>query len=155
LPEEIIVIDDCSTDNSMAVLKRYPIRIEKTEENSGPTKPRNIGVSFAKGNLIAWLDADDFWDNNHLSTLIELVEKYYDEASVFWLGKSKVKQTKANAFVERVRKETKIRLSFISTLETSTSYGMQDRKETQILDAAIYQNAFNELESAIFLRSEQ
>ena len=60
---EIIVIDDCSKDFSIDFLKNDPsIIFDKTEQNSGgPAIPRNIGIRIAKGDFIAFVDADDVW----------------------------------------------------------------------------------------------
>ena len=62
---EIIVIDDCSTDGLDAVLAGYRQRPEvvclKNEENLGAAGSRNLGVSRARGEYIAFLDADDYW----------------------------------------------------------------------------------------------
>lgn len=64
---ELIIIDDCSTDNSDVIIKRYcerdsRIKYYRTEKASGsPTKPRNVGISKANGRFIAFLDSDDIW----------------------------------------------------------------------------------------------
>lgn len=77
-----------------------------------------------------------------------------DAASKFWLGVSKVSQTTATAFIEQIGKITKIRLSFVTSKQSSGWYGQSDRDDIAILDAEVYQNAFNRIEDAIFIRSE-
>ena len=76
-----------------------------------------------------------------------------DSASKAWLGITKVSQTSATAFIERIGKTTKVRLSFVTSLKTSTGSGRSDRTDTQITNAKVYQNAFERIESAIFIRS--
>lgn len=76
-----------------------------------------------------------------------------DTASKIWLGISSVSQTSATAFIERIGKITKVRLNFVTSNETSSSYGQTDRADTPILDAKVYQNAFDRIENAIFVRS--
>ena len=71
----------------------------------------------------------------------------------FWTGQTQTKQTKATAFVEQIGSRTRVRLNFVSMQENSTMYGAQDRKEKPILDAQIYQNAFERIENAIFVRT--
>ena len=59
---EIIVVDDGSTDNSVELLKQYRDRIRLIEsKNQGAPSARNLGMYSAKGDLYAFLDADDYW----------------------------------------------------------------------------------------------
>ena len=71
----------------------------------------------------------------------------------FWWGYTDVAQTKATGFVETVGDVTRVRLNFVEVRTKSSSYGQQDRQDTPILDAVIYRNAFDRIESAIFFRS--
>ena len=76
-----------------------------------------------------------------------------DAASRIWLGITEVSQTKATAFIEQIGSNSSIRLNFVATSKKSTAYGRTDRQDTPILDAAVYQNAFERIETAIFMRS--
>lgn len=76
-----------------------------------------------------------------------------NEALKFWLGATETTQTKATGFVEEIGGKISVRISFVKSVESSTAYGANDRSETQILDVAIYQNAFERIENAIFVRS--
>ena len=64
---ELIIIDDCSKDGTCEVVRAYAhqdarIRMLALEKNNGaPAAPRNIGVREAKGEWVAFLDADDIW----------------------------------------------------------------------------------------------
>jgi glycosyltransferase involved in cell wall biosynthesis len=59
-PNEIIVVDDGSTDETPALLSSYGSSIEvKTQSNQGRSTARNVGLKAAKGDLIAFLDSDD------------------------------------------------------------------------------------------------
>ena len=76
-----------------------------------------------------------------------------NKALKFWLNISKVSQTKANAFIEEIGNKTKVRINFVITNKKSFGYGQTDREDEQILTPQPYQNAFEKIESAIFLRS--
>ncbi len=81
---EIIIIDDGSTDDSMDIatsFKHPAIRIFR-QKNQGVSMARNKGASLAKGNILAFLDADDLWLPEHLETLKKLSNKY-PEAGFF------------------------------------------------------------------------
>jgi glycosyltransferase involved in cell wall biosynthesis len=59
---EVIVVDDGSTDNTEAVLSPYRDAIRYIKKaNSGPSGARNLGINEAKGEFIAFQDADDIW----------------------------------------------------------------------------------------------
>ncbi len=74
-------------------------------------------------------------------------------ATKILLGISTVSQTKATGFVEKIGNVTRVRLNFVEINQTSSIYGQSDRQDTPILDAVLYQNAFEKIEAAIFLRS--
>ena len=61
-PFEILLINDCSTDNSLEVIENFNfpnIKIFALEKNSGPSAARNKGIEKAKGEYLFFLDADD------------------------------------------------------------------------------------------------
>lgn len=75
---EIIIIDDCSVDNSAELLNTlaggHPeVRILKSQFNSGPGYCRNLGLDAARGQYIAFLDADDFWLPDKLAPQIHFM----------------------------------------------------------------------------------
>ncbi len=62
---ELIIVDDCSTDNSVAVVENYltdaRVKLVRNERNGGVAAARNRALGLAKGELIAFLDQDDIW----------------------------------------------------------------------------------------------
>ena len=58
LPLEVIVVDDCSTDNSAARAEEMGAIVLRTAVNGGPAKARNLGAQSAKGDILFFIDAD-------------------------------------------------------------------------------------------------
>jgi succinoglycan biosynthesis protein ExoO len=76
---EIIVIDDCSTDDTVALAKRYAdahpsIKLIQQAQNGGPSRARNVGIKAATGTWVAVLDADDAWRPERIAVLAALGE---------------------------------------------------------------------------------
>lgn len=85
---ELLIIDDCSTDNSGLVINKFlnnkSIKYFKTNKPSGsPILPRNIGIENAQGRYIAFLDSDDVWLPNKLERQMKMFEQYEDMAICF------------------------------------------------------------------------
>lgn len=74
---ELIVVDDCSTDDTLQALKQYNdprLRVYQTAQNSGgPALPRNIGLDKANGLWVCFCDSDDFFMPDHLMVLAEFI----------------------------------------------------------------------------------
>ncbi|MCK5580787.1 MAG: glycosyltransferase [Candidatus Omnitrophica bacterium] len=85
---EIIVVDDGSTDSTEGIVRGY---VEKhpekvvyyRQENGGAAKTRNVGLSHAKGEYIAFLDGDDIFFPEKLEKTIAFLEQYHNYALVY------------------------------------------------------------------------
>ena len=72
-PQEIIIVDDASTDDSCAVIEKYienklTAKLLRFASNRGPSAARNAGWAVASGDYVAFLDADDAWHRKKLET---------------------------------------------------------------------------------------
>lgn len=77
---EMLIMNDVSTDNSLAIVSVYAkkderIKIVNTEKNVGVVKGRNFLIDLASGKYIAFLDADDYWHNEKLEKQIKFMKE--------------------------------------------------------------------------------
>ncbi|MET4390478.1 glycosyltransferase involved in cell wall biosynthesis [Bradyrhizobium sp. F1.4.3] len=83
-PDEVIVIDDGSTDGTRGILDRFGGRIiALTQTNSGQAIAVNQGLAMARGELIGFCDADDLWTARKLELQLALLERHDDVEAVF------------------------------------------------------------------------
>lgn len=78
---ELIITDDCSTDNTCEIIQSIQvlddrIKLYTLKENSGPGVARNNSIKHARGRYIAFCDSDDVWFETKLSRQIEFMEKF-------------------------------------------------------------------------------
>ena len=76
---ELIIVDDCSTDDTDTVVSSFKderIRYLKNETNSGAAVSRNRALREAKGKYIAFLDSDDIWDSQKLEKQIKFIKEH-------------------------------------------------------------------------------
>ena len=75
---ELIIVDDCSLDNTVQIVKSYRdkrINLICLPKNCGANTARNTGLRAAKGEYIAFQDSDDEWFKEKLEIQIEYMEK--------------------------------------------------------------------------------
>lgn len=93
---ELIIINDGSTDSLENTLKKLDFQYHyHRQKNQGVSSARNVGIKKAKGEFIAFLDADDRWTTNHLDDLLNqffaderisvVVGQVDDEETIQWL----------------------------------------------------------------------
>lgn len=95
---EMLIVDDCSSDNSRQIIESYSekdsrINYFRTARPSGsPSLPRNIGIENSSGKYIAFLDADDIWFPDKLEKQVKFLETnnysfvYSDYEKMNYLG---------------------------------------------------------------------
>lgn len=76
---ELLIIDDCSTDNSIEIINAFQkkdarIKLLELPQNSGPAIVRNQGIKIAQGNYLTFIDSDDIWLSNFIETSLKLVK---------------------------------------------------------------------------------
>ena len=90
-PIKVIVADDGSTDDTLAVARSYGDRVRiVTQSTSGPAATRNLGLKHAQTEYVAFLDADDLWASDKLSIQVAHLQQNPDlqicitHAQMFW-----------------------------------------------------------------------
>lgn len=76
---ELIIIDDCSSDGTIDIIKSFNdkrIKLLVNKKNSGAAISRNRGLKEACGKFIAFLDSDDMWNKNKLKIQLQFMKKY-------------------------------------------------------------------------------
>lgn len=84
---ELIVVNDGSTDNSLNIIKEFAANDSRVsfidKENTGVSDTRNKAIALSKGEFIAFLDADDYWNENNLEVKINNLISHKDCDYVF------------------------------------------------------------------------
>lgn len=86
---ELIIVNDCSPDGSLAICKKYAekdhrITIISLDKNGGLSNARNVGMSAMRGRYVLFLDSDDWWDEDLLQSVADVIEQ--DEPDIVFLG---------------------------------------------------------------------
>jgi len=85
---ELILVDDCSQDNSREIIERYAkkdqrIRPVLLEKNGGAGHARNVGLDHCKGEFIAFLDSDDSWFEEKLEKQLTFLKEHKEASFVY------------------------------------------------------------------------
>lgn len=99
---EIILINDGSKDKSLEILKEYSNKYENikifSQENSGPSKARNLGIEKANGKYLIFIDIDDWIEINFIKKIYNEVVKGYDLVTIGYKDISKYGIIELNDF---------------------------------------------------------
>lgn len=87
---EIIVVDDCSKDNTLKIISKYPIKIIKHNKNKRLASVRNNGLKHCKGEIYVCFDDDCMADQNWLKEIVKVYQEKKDVAGVCgWIVEKK------------------------------------------------------------------
>ena len=78
---ELLIVDDCSKDNSVEVVRKFAnidkrVVLFSLEKNVGAAAARNVAIEHAQGQYIAFLDSDDVWDEYKLEKQLAFMKQY-------------------------------------------------------------------------------
>lgn len=144
---DLLIINDGSTDASLSIASEFESEsvIIISQENKGVSNARNKGISYAKSNnydCILFLDADDYWETNHVEELTKTILKF-PNATVF-----------ANNY--KIKKSaTTFEATLFSNLETDTSRELDDFFIYNYLNSILFSSSFGFKTSVISLYNEE
>ncbi len=130
---EVVLVDDCTPDNSAAIIKRlqekYPnIVYHKLEKNSGAAVARNKALDMATGRYVAFLDGDDMWAENKLEKQMDFIKKH--RAAISCTAMDTIDEMgNALGSVRNVREKISYRFLLHNTI-IATSTTIVDRNQT-------------------------
>ncbi len=80
---EVLVVDDGSTDNTPVLLRKFEPRVRYIrKENGGQASAFNAGIPEARGEIVAFLDGDDWWEKDKLRSVLDAFEKHPEVGAV-------------------------------------------------------------------------
>lgn len=133
---ELIIVDDCSTDNSFNVASSFKdprIRVVKSEKNEGAASARNLGIRKAKGIYISFLDSDDAYEPRFLEESVKKLESSSPHIGICWTGYNLLRhvngQTKQHQYMWKPSKGRPAYFSFLSDLRVGTNSGITIKRE--------------------------
>jgi glycosyltransferase involved in cell wall biosynthesis len=133
---ELIVVDDCSKDETIDILNRNNISFWVNEKNSGgPNKGRNVGLDKATGDYICITDHDDEWQPERLSILLPILEKVPIVTSGYTLIDVETKKKQERCCIGPVMKLFSENETFLSKLSKSSN------GQSTYLGSIIYSNS--------------
>ena len=145
----IILVSGCATPKApqLTPLEKQILQTREYEETKEIVFPSVLSVLQDSGYIVNAADKD---------TGLITAESPTDGGAL-WLPfvgiTNTTSQTAVTAFVDQIGPITKVRLNFVIKKSSSSAYGQSSKQDTPILDVTTYQNAFEKIESAIFIRS--
>lgn len=120
---ELIIVDDASTDTTEQVVSKYlcsKIRYYVNNENKGANYSRNFGADCAKGEVLTFLDSDNYWPETRLEIQYERFKRY-ESKNCFLYGKVQIENENSKSIVPEIMptveelKQIEIRKNIVDT----------------------------------------
>lgn len=123
--KEIVIVNDGSTDKTADIIKEFINNNDKiaikfiSQNNAGVSKARNAAINIASGNWIAFLDADDFWNNDKIQEQLTYIKKY-SNINFISSNSNKIKSSQGKLIEKGLRKINAFSFLLVSRVLTSS-----------------------------------
>lgn len=124
---EVIVVDDCSTDNSLVNLSKLTdkrLEVFRLKKNSGAAAARNYGINQSKGQYISLLDSDDFYEPEFLQKTFNFISKTPRSIGFSWTGVRYIEKGKVYEKIWQPKRMESPYLTFLNSLHIGTNSGI-------------------------------
>ena len=148
---EVIMIDDCSTDNTIDVIEKkskhtsFSVTLLKNEKNSGPAVSRNKGICYAESDFITFCDCDDWYDPDFLSVMHRKMME--NDANLVFCGYKVVNEAKKVELRSLVESDSLCSISEALRLDADSLCMMMVR--TSIMKTTLLPNIRNGEDMAV------
>lgn len=129
---ELIVVDDCSTDNSFQLISKIAderLKVYRLKKNSGAAAARNYGIEKAIGDYISLLDSDDYYDPDFLKESFNVISKSPKTVGFIWTGVRYIEKGIYKDFIWKPAIKETPYLTFLNSLHIGTNSGITFKKE--------------------------
>ena len=129
---ELVIVDDCSTDNSIGILRNFSdprIRIYQLRRNSGAAAARNYGIKKSSNNLIAFLDSDDTYEQDFLKVSYETLSNSGENIGFMWTGSNVYHGGNIYKQIWQPKRMETPHLTFLTELKIGTGAGVTVKRE--------------------------
>lgn len=129
---ELIVVDDCSIDNSWDVISEIidnRLRAYRLNKNSGAAAARNFGIDKAKGIYISLLDSDDYYEHDFLEKSFQEILNTEKNVGFIWTGVRYIERDGQTEFIWKPQKKETPYLTFLYSLHIGAGSGITFKRE--------------------------
>jgi glycosyltransferase involved in cell wall biosynthesis len=128
---ELIIVNDCSTDKTVQTINQFTdsrIKLLHTPKNSGAAVARNIGIKNAKGDIISFLDSDDFYEPEILEVSYNLLNESNSKTGFIWTGLRYISNNKNSEFIWEPAYKENAYITFLNSLHIGIGCGISIKK---------------------------
>lgn len=129
---ELIIVDDCSTDNTVSIISKFSdkrIKIFQLNENSGPAIARNFGIKKSEGSIISFLDSDDYYAREFLKDSHKILNNTSNKIGFMWTGIRFITEDKFSEGIWEPERKKNPYYTFLHDLKIGIGSGITIKRE--------------------------